>query len=239
MLWTLHLAVKLGLKDLKAFCKEQIGRNFASLLKCIEFVECNDLLTTQNQWLSAQNLTDILPEVLLVTKDVVDNRLNSSLVYPWILSSRQPYTILHSNIITDPMIQFSLSASMRLTDIVFTDASVQSPSMNIIPLEGTISVISTITTKNSSMFRTCMRVSFRKQFEMDEKNNYLKVLPPIEIHANQVYTITIHRTKPSQSSVYANAVSTARNFVLAKGINVKLENNPTFTLIDRLHFEKV
>lgn len=73
--WGLHLAVKFQLKELQVHCKTYMENDPIKVLKLLEFKtkggKDDSVLSTTNHLLSETELATILPNVLMVAKDII------------------------------------------------------------------------------------------------------------------------------------------------------------------------
>lgn len=75
--WGLHLAVKFQLKELQVHCKKNMENDPTKVLKLLEFKtkdggdKDDSVLSTTNHLLSETELATILPNILMVAKDII------------------------------------------------------------------------------------------------------------------------------------------------------------------------
>lgn len=83
ILWGLHLAMKYQLKRLEGHCKRSMENDPVKVLDVLKFkAKGSQALSTKNDSLSDTELAAILPNVLMMTKEIINDLKGSSFPFP-------------------------------------------------------------------------------------------------------------------------------------------------------------
>lgn len=204
ILWALHLSIKFHLDDLKNALKLKIQKHYALIADQLDFDDDGKLcglLPSRND-LTENDLAEILPHIFSISKNVISNQskridelkiLANRAIFPICLTSTLPDTQHH--LTNNETISFSLSGRMLLTEIL---TSIVCELAQIPNVNGALSFSPVIdyATFDMSIVKQSgpgSQLVYKLRIESNSihGNKYVKLMTPVEIEPNILYTIKL------------------------------------------------
>lgn len=205
ILWGLHLAIKFRVDDLKAFCSNEIQKNFNQVWKMFDIMDDGKVklpADLSSRFVSEEDVGAVFQHVFGISKDIASNYLVGVHRYRYVVE----FDVDKSSYEKLPqfgVIQIRLSEPMLLTDIFCLDVFSQMGEHFSAVKESFEIFISKDFLKNAScfdfdQFRFDMLASEYK-FTTDA---HVELVDPIKIESDVTYTIIIRPSIPGNRHTY-------------------------------------
>lgn len=229
LVWGLDLAIKCCLDELKAFCKDEIGRNYQTVLDQIHFDEDGQLVAS-NDRASEIDWNTVLPHIYMVSQSVIrnisDQLEQKSAVYCVTLSAAESsWHKLTENETT----VFSLDKAMMLTDIVCSKISEYGGPF----IERSFSMTIERKTNVSTWYSETV---YEEKIVINRGLNCVKLSAPVLIESNYVYAINFRSKRTELHYTSKSIVDNGTTVALAPNVNISFLGKYDKSLVSVLYF---